>query len=150
MSLLSASRAVQVHTSLASSGAALAVATFFCLALAERPDFVGLDALGVDTTHGGVVMRSTGLAGVYRRGGDGVDRHVHHPTDRAHGIALAEHRENLDALGEGELVGHAKHSTSPLLTSRHYFHFKVGPIAIGSASGTVSVPSSKLHNASIT
>ena len=35
---------------------------------------------------------------------DRVDRHVRNAGDRPHRRALAEHREDLDALGEGQLV----------------------------------------------
>lgn len=50
-----------------------------------------------------IVLGSARLAGVLQQLSDGVDRAADDPLDRAHGRSLVEHREDLDALGEGKL-----------------------------------------------
>ena len=78
------------------------------LGVGERPDLVALDPAGRHAAHLLVVEGGTRLAGVDQQLGDGVDRHVGSAGYGAHRRALAEHLEDLDALGGCELV-HAPH-----------------------------------------
>ena len=50
------------------------------------------------------------LASFNQQLGNRVDRHVRNAADRAHGRSFAQHGEDLDALGEGQLV-HAHFDT---------------------------------------
>ena len=79
------------------------------LGVAEGPYLVALDALGGDVAGGRLMVGDASLAGFLKELGHGVDGHVRDPADRPHRAALAEHREDLCALGEGELVGHDAH-----------------------------------------
>ena len=58
--------------------------------------------------NGVIVDVRARLAGIRQQLRHRVDRHVHYAGDRPHGGAFAEEREDLDALGERELV-HAPH-----------------------------------------
>ena len=60
-------------------------------------------------------------AGVLQELRHRVDRHVRQPRDGAHRSALAEHGEDLGALGNRELV-HANYMNF-LLSVKHYRHF---------------------------
>ena len=79
-------------------------ATFFCLACGEATRFRrtgrAWPSRRAPSRHG----RPRSLAGVHQQLRHGVDRHVATRRDRPHGRPLAEHGEDLDALGEGQLV----------------------------------------------
>ncbi len=74
------------------------------LGITERPDFIDLDPLRPHAHDQLVMEGQAGLASVHKQLGHSVDRDIRHTADRAHGRTLAEHREDLDALGEGQLV----------------------------------------------
>lgn len=74
------------------------------LRVAERPNLIDLHALGLHAPHRVVMEGRTGPSRVFQQLRHGVDRHVHHAADGAHGGALAEHAQDLDALREGQLV----------------------------------------------
>ena len=79
------------------------------------------------------MQRQAGLASVHQAG-HGVDGHVRHAADRPHGRALAEHREDLDALGEGQLV-HAAIKCANMPIVKHYRSLPLtkigGPVLAG-------------------
>ena len=77
------------------------------LAVAKCPDFIALDAAAAQAAHSFVVERRARAASVDQQLDDRVDAHVGHAGDRPHGRSLAEHEEDLDALGHGQLV-HAR------------------------------------------
>lgn len=56
-----------------------------CLGVAERPDFIALDALRRDVADQLIVKLDASLASVREQLRDGVDRHVADPADRPHG-----------------------------------------------------------------
>ena len=62
------------------------------LAANETPDFIPLNAPGLHVADGLVMECLTGSA------------RVRHAGDRTHGRSLAEHGEDLDTLGMGQLV----------------------------------------------
>ena len=74
------------------------------LGVAEAPNFVALDALARNAAHGRIMELSADRAGFGEELVDRVDAHVGDAADRPHRRAFAEHREDLDALGEGQLV----------------------------------------------
>src|SRR4051812_27311738 len=58
------------------------------------------------------------LAGIREQLEHGVDRYVGDSADRPHRRAFAEHREDLDALGEGQLF-HARTMRTITLGVKH-------------------------------
>lgn len=74
------------------------------LGVGEGLNFIDLDALGLHAARMLVMIGRAYLPGVLQHLRDCVDRHVHHAADGPHGRALAEHREDLDTLCEGQTV----------------------------------------------
>ena len=74
-----------------------------CLRIAERPDFIALNARRLHTSHSFIMQGQTSFASFNQQLGNGVDRHVRNAADRTHGRTFAQHGEDLDTLGEGSL-----------------------------------------------
>ena len=74
------------------------------LRVGEAPDFIDLDALRLHVADFGVVEASAEKAGVLKELRYRVDRYICQARDGAHRSAFGEHREDLGALGNGELV----------------------------------------------
>lgn len=85
-------------------GRLLGVRDVLRLGIGEGPDFIALDALRLHVAHLLVVEGRACRAGVHQQLRHRVDAHVGNAADRPHGRAFAEHAQDLDALGEGQLV----------------------------------------------
>jgi hypothetical protein len=76
----------------------------FPLGVAERPNLFALHPLGLDVSHRPIMEGFTFLTGFLQQLRYRVWRYVRHASDRVHGGTLAQHGEDLDALGERQLV----------------------------------------------
>jgi hypothetical protein len=70
----------------------------------EAPNLVALNARRLHVAHSLIMEASASRSCVNKQLGDRVDAHVRNARDRPHGRSLAEHREDLGAFGNGELV----------------------------------------------
>lgn len=98
-----ASRAVHVQMSPASSGG-LGCPDVALLGVADQPNLFALRPLGLHAAHGLIVEGGASLASPRQKFRLRVDAHIHHARDRLHGRSLAQHGEDLDAVGEWERV----------------------------------------------
>jgi hypothetical protein len=78
------------------------------LRVGETPDLIALHPLEANAAHRFVVELFAGSASIRQKLHDAVECHAAHSRRRLHGWTLAEHRENLSALGNRKLV-HAEH-----------------------------------------
>ena len=74
------------------------------LGVNEAPNLVALDAARLHTAHVLVVVFERSFAGLAQQLVHCVDGAADRPLDRPHGHALTQEREDLGALGEGQLV----------------------------------------------
>lgn len=74
------------------------------LGVAKTPNLVALDALRLYSDDGVEMVDRTRFAGINEQLRHGVDRDADNALDGAHRAALAEHREDLDALSKRQLV----------------------------------------------
>ena len=79
------------------------------LGVAERPDFVALDAAYRNVVNRLVVKDEACFTSLLNQLCDSVERHVDNAAERSHRRTLPQHSENLDALVERQLV-HASNS----------------------------------------
>jgi hypothetical protein len=70
----------------------------------EAPDFIALNAFRLKVTNAFVMEVQAELASVFQELRDGIDRDIADAGNRPHRAAFAEHREDLNALGYGQLV----------------------------------------------
>jgi hypothetical protein len=85
-------------------------------------------------SHGLIVERRAGFPSLGKQLGDRVDAHVRKARGRAHRSPLAQHGEDLSALGDRELVCHAP----------HYLNFFCVPLSIILQAGDAA-PASDLE-----
>ena len=85
-------------------GRGLGIRNVLLFGVDERPNLVDLNSLRLHPPDVLVVEGSAELASVLEQLRDRVDAHVRNAGDRPHGRSLAEHVEDLGALGDRQLV----------------------------------------------
>ena len=78
------------------------------LAVAERPDFIALDAFAGQIPKGLVLVLAARRPHVHQQLGHGIDAHACQPGRGAHAIAFHEQGEDLGAVLEAQAI-HSEH-----------------------------------------